>query len=625
VKFALSLILINFFISTEAHSAQKAQVLIARGDVTKLVPGAEKAVVVKKGDWLLEDTSIVTKSRSFVKIRFVDRSTMNIGPKSMVVINKMPSKKANMVNLLTGIVKAEVRKKSSKKSKTKMFIKTRSAVMGVRGTKFQSTYNPANKITSLVTVEGNVAMVAKDPKIAEPLVEKVVIKKTAAKTIAKSITTPKPVISEVDKLETLMAESNDVVEVKAGRFSSVGENTKIAAKTGKAVSQVSKASIPVKIAPTQYNAIAKSMNSNKRAKDVMKTIKSDPVPEGFTDKVTGKVAPKAGGFVDFKTGLYIAPAAEAKLDKKTGTYKAKIIGSANKKTGDYIPPKGIKIDAKKGFVIDKKVIAKIASTADKEKLRKTLKGLNKDIKKQIVVNKTENKTKKSSGSKWLPRDHVLSAMILPYSESLTVKNKASGSEAEFFTREADFTILTWNQIWSDKWISRIRIGGHNYKIDNSDVEINSYDNGDDDDGYFSIGLGYNYTKKITFYTDMIDHKVVYLVPNGNGMGGNGSVNRRSQNINTLELSMIYNHGPWKMFDFKSRAAVNIGGGDAPTFNGEEESDFFGITLEGSAYYGWKKNLGIDTVLRYHRQSVENDDLEYTRNSLGLGFDFVWDI
>jgi hypothetical protein len=616
VKFFLSLVLVNFIITTEAYSAQKAQVIIARGNVTKLIPGAEKAVRVKKGDWLIEDTSIVTKKKSFVKIRFVDRSTMNIGPKSMVVINKMPTKKANMVNLLTGIVKAKVSKKSKKKSKTKMFIKTRSAVMGVRGTKFQSTYNPSNKITSLVTVEGNVAMIAKDPKIATPPpVEKEVVKNSVVKA-------PKPVVNEVDKLETLMAESKDVVEVKAGRFSSVGKTTEAAIKTEGVVAKVSKPSIPVKIAPTQYNAIAKSMDSKKRAKDVMKKIDTDPAPEGFTDKVTGKVAPKAGGFVDFKTGLYIAPAAEAKLDEKTGTYKAKAVGKVNKKTGDYVPPKGIKIDAKKGFIIDKKVIAKIASTEDKEKLKKTLSGLNKNIKKQIVVNKTENKTKKSTGWKWLPKDHVLSAMFLPYSESLTVKNKASGSEAEFFTREAEFTILTWNQIWSDKWRTRLRIGGAEYRIDDSDVDIYSNDDGGDDGGYFSIGFGYKYSEKISFTVDMIDHKVVYLVPNG---GGNGSVERRSQSINTMEISMLYNHGPWKMFDLKSRAAVNLGGGDAPTFYGEEESDFFGITLEGSAYYAWKKNLGINTLLRYHRQSVENDDLEFTRNSLGLGLDFVWDI
>ena len=46
-----------------------------------------------------------------------------------------------------------------------MIVKTRSAVMGVRGTKFQATYNPANKNTSLITVEGKVAMVKKEEAI----------------------------------------------------------------------------------------------------------------------------------------------------------------------------------------------------------------------------------------------------------------------------------------------------------------------------------------------------------------------------------------------------------------------------------------------------------------------------
>src|SRR5690554_3036828 len=110
-------------------ASQTAKVLMARGEVTKLLPGAHSARPVKTGDVLPEDTSVLTGDRSIVRLRFADNSTMNLGPKSKVVIAKMPERQANMVNLLTRSVKAEVDKADEGDNKNKMIVKTRSAVM----------------------------------------------------------------------------------------------------------------------------------------------------------------------------------------------------------------------------------------------------------------------------------------------------------------------------------------------------------------------------------------------------------------------------------------------------------------------------------------------------------------
>ena len=176
MKFVI-LISILFF-SHSVLGAEKARILMVKGDATKLTPGSVEASKVKKGEMIPEDTSIVTKKRSFVRVKFNDKSTMNIGPESKVVVTKMPPKKANMVNLLKGMIKAEVQKESEKQSKTKMLIKTDTAIMGVRGTKFQTTFNPVNKTTSLVTVEGNVAMAKIEEKTSEVVTEKVIEGKT---------------------------------------------------------------------------------------------------------------------------------------------------------------------------------------------------------------------------------------------------------------------------------------------------------------------------------------------------------------------------------------------------------------------------------------------------------------
>ena len=599
------------FLSSLSFAADKAQVIIVKGNATKLSPGDMKATPVKRGDWLIEDTSIVTHEKSFVKVKFRDRSTMNVGPKSKVVINKLPAEKANMVNLLTGMINAEVQKTSNKKSKTKMLIKTRTAVMGVRGTKFQSIYNAENKRTSLVTIEGNVAMVDKKEEPKETIEEK---KIEAKKTEVTNKPAPKPKVDEVDELNKLFEKSENVVEVTEGRFSGVGGDT-------------TKPSAPVKIAPKQYDAMAKSVGSTKKASEVMRATEKEIKLESSKSLTGTKAAPKAGGFVDFNTGLYIPPTEDAKLDKKTGTYETKDIGKVDTVTGDYIPPKGIKVDAVKGFVIDKKEVAKLASNEDRDELKKTLSKLtkvNKEIKKQVVVNKIENKAS-SKKSGWGPKDHGLTVKLIPYSEQLTVENELSNSEADFYTSEANWVIVTWNQNWNDKWFSRLRLGDQKYKVDDSDTEVFEPDNNDDDRSYVSVGVGKAINPKMKVFADYVERGESFVVPSFDDNSSQAGVALERVTIDYLDVSVEYTHGIVRGFDLTSMASIQLGNSEAPTFNEKERSDMFGIVLESSAFYSFKSNLGLNSSLRYHRHVAENSDFTFTRNSLGLGLELVWDI
>ena len=65
--------------------------------------------------------------------------------------------KTTMVNFLTGKFRAAVEKDINGKVQDKKFlVKTRNAVLGVRGTQFQVTYNKAGDRTSLLTYKGRV-------------------------------------------------------------------------------------------------------------------------------------------------------------------------------------------------------------------------------------------------------------------------------------------------------------------------------------------------------------------------------------------------------------------------------------------------------------------------------------
>lgn len=62
------------------------------------------------------------------------------------------------------------------KSKSKLFIKTKSAAMGIRGTIFEVTYNPKTEITRLDVLEGLVAFnkLADTTTLSQDMLEQVV-------------------------------------------------------------------------------------------------------------------------------------------------------------------------------------------------------------------------------------------------------------------------------------------------------------------------------------------------------------------------------------------------------------------------------------------------------------------
>ena len=137
-----------------------AEAVIVRGKVTVLELGELQAKVVKKGTKFKKDASILTGPRSFIRIKFKDQSLASLGPKSKMVVNQVGKKRTGFISLIKGKLRTKVIKKGTKLTKEKnshtLFIKTTTASLGVRGTDFQVVYNSKNKVTSLLTYEGEV-------------------------------------------------------------------------------------------------------------------------------------------------------------------------------------------------------------------------------------------------------------------------------------------------------------------------------------------------------------------------------------------------------------------------------------------------------------------------------------
>lgn len=616
--------LLGLTLLSQAYAAQSAKVIMVKGDVTALKPGSKSAVKVKRGMSFPEDTSILTAQKSIVRIKFADNSTMNLGPKSKVIVSKLPVKKPNMINLLTGAIKAEVNKKSNKPTANKMLIKTRSAVMGVRGTKFQAGFNPTNGNTSLVTVEGKVAMVKKkaiEKQVVKEVVKEKVIDESGKEVVKEFIKEKAVTIAEVaadpdaelDALDKALETSTDAVEVPAGRFSGVSEAAPEAAPTA-----------PTKIAPQQYNALAKSMDSDKKAEDVFtdkELEEASKAAEGL-----GAAGKKAGGFVDFNTGIYVPPPKDAKIDEKTGVFIAKDVGKVDEETGDYIPPKGVKLDAKKGFVVDKEEVAKLAS-ADKKALEKTLQKLetvNEEVKKQVVVNKMEAKSKDSGKAWWKPQQHILTANLQPYSETITANNLSSSSEADFFTEQANITEFSWGQKWSEKWSSKIGLGFVTYKIDDTDVNVQERQN---DDAKVTFGAYYQYNERLNLKAELIDQAFFFVSPSGNN-----NVEVYSQNLTYINLGADYFLLDWKSFAVSAGGNLMVFGEDDANStncnNGNCERlsmNSFGWRGHLTGRYELNKTMGINATGFIERISHETDEFEWTRFALGSNVQFYYNL
>ncbi len=432
--------------SMNSFASTNATVKMVRGKVTVLKPGKHEVAQVKEGDVLPQNSSILTADKSIVKLLFKDKSVVSLGPNSKIIIDVSKKKEKNVISLLKGVIRAEV-KKTEDQSTNKMLIKTRTAVMGIRGTKLKTSYNPINTNTSLVTIEGDVAMAKVDKN---PVVE-----------AFKENADVKDLEAAIEKKMEKKLASTESVHVKNGRFAGV-------------IKDHIKPTEPVKIAPKQLVALTKndelaSEVVKKSKEDILEAAKKfdtqDPSIDGVDDKLTGKLADKAGGLIDFNTGIYVPPTDEAVLDEKNHVYvdKKEKTGTISS-SGDYIPPKGVELDAKKGFVLKDSKEILIASN-DLSAIKETIAELNKDAVKRQVKQKTYAKISYKDIQKYLPQNHFMTVGIQKMSADFILETP-SNSKLKVNSENAEVATITLNQVWSEKNATYIKYKKTNISLQN---------------------------------------------------------------------------------------------------------------------------------------------------------------
>lgn len=327
---ALFLILI-FSVTSLAYAQGKkvAVVKIVRGEVDVLTLG--KTTKLKVDDWVVDGSVVKTSDKSFAKLVFIDKSQMNIGPNSEMKIEKFSGNDSGVIDLVKGKIRSQVTKDylQMNKDKSKLFIKTPNAVMGIRGTDFMISTNGKN--TAAILFEGEVVFNKMDSRGVsntdklEAMVDQGVRMHPGEFSVVEQ-NRPQPTVPSLLNIEQrVILEKNDSFERNPGNADS---------------EEAKKSVVPEGLDGKVVSNDTGALKSEAPASEV-KSINGSADPDGY---VSGdKIKPANGSFVHVESGIIIPPGKDSVLDSNTNTY---IPGPETGKVGSdgsYQPPKNMEI------------------------------------------------------------------------------------------------------------------------------------------------------------------------------------------------------------------------------------------------------------------------------------------
>ncbi len=343
------------FLSINLYAEDAAKVVILKGIVkAKLSDGT--LVDVKENQSIPVGAELQTADKSFVKIILIDKSQMNLGPNSKMIITSFPKKEAGIITLVKGQIRSQVTKdymEIENKEKSKLFIKTNSAAMGIRGTDFQVNFNPENQNTALITFEGAVAMghIERNDKgndFDQKMLESVVSSPSAVMVRQGQISAvnlnvgEKPMIPTKLAITQVEALKNNETGIKEGNNENDQKSFKSPIPPGIDGAVLSNNNAEI---DKQFSKFAATMPNQ----DVKQFEKGEPT--GFFNDKTGDYKLPAGSIVDLNTVNIIPPPSNAVFDPNTKTFVVpETFGKIDAVTGEYKAPEGMKLTPEGKFI-----------------------------------------------------------------------------------------------------------------------------------------------------------------------------------------------------------------------------------------------------------------------------------
>ncbi|MBL7666203.1 MAG: FecR domain-containing protein [Bacteriovoracaceae bacterium] len=370
-----NLLVTLIFLSSLAQAAPEkvvATVKMMRGKVVKILPNGVKETMKATGETVVEGTVITTENASFAQLRFIDNSVVNVGPNSEMKIEQFSKDKPGLLSVVKGEIRSQVTKdylEISKDERDKLYVKSKTAAMGIRGTDFIYSFNPNNDATTAVLMEGEVAFAKLDnPNAGYDDVKRAIINDSVTMYPGEfSVAKPEmkqptiPAVLNIKQRDLLTKNHNNGKEDK-GRAPASADKEKVAHKS------TVPAGLNGQVVANDNKALDKSVKD--LAGDVA-NVKVRDNAEGFVKD--GIIKPANGSMVHLETGVIIPPAEGSQFDKNTNSYISDADGKVLKDSGDYRPmDDSVKINengkilvSENGRVIAKEPPHPILGAADK--------------------------------------------------------------------------------------------------------------------------------------------------------------------------------------------------------------------------------------------------------------------
>ncbi len=338
-----TLVLLTIISTSTFASKMVAVVKMFRGQVFQQTDGGQKTPIKKNGEKIIEGTVIHTEAGSFAQLRFIDNSVVNVGPKSEMKIEQFSRNKPGLLSVVKGEIRSQVTKdylEIGKDERDKLYVKSKSAAMGIRGTDFIYSFNPGNNTTTAVLLEGEVAFAKVGPGANYEQVKNSVINNSVTLYPGEfSVSKPElrapsvPAVINIKQRELLTSNRNMGKEKKDQSKKDV---TRAPASVKKPVNSV----VPPGLNGAVVANEAKGIDSG-----VQQIAKNEVIKAGENQKrdangfvKEGNMKPANGSIVHIETGVIIPPKENSELDKNTNSYVSSGDLTILSVDGDYTPP-----------------------------------------------------------------------------------------------------------------------------------------------------------------------------------------------------------------------------------------------------------------------------------------------
>jgi hypothetical protein len=316
-----------------------ALVKAMRGTATMTSAGQSTPLAAEA--WLPAGAVVRTAERSFVRLVFLDKSQMNIGPATEMRIERFGGGDAGVIDLVKGQIRSKVSKdylQQQDKDRSKLFIKTPNAVMGVRGTDFMVSTNGTT--TATVLFEGEVVFNrltlgdTLSPRALEAVVEgpgTVRMQPGEFSVLSPGATQPTvPAVLNVQQLEKMESNGDFAAQATAAPAPTSDRSVVPPGLSGTVASNLPSA-LQAEVAQLTGNGVIAAVEP----------ISPTGAASGYSQGEL--VKPANGSYLHIASGTVIAPPKDAVFDANSNSFLPPATTGKIAADGSYQPPRNVTI------------------------------------------------------------------------------------------------------------------------------------------------------------------------------------------------------------------------------------------------------------------------------------------